>query len=72
MSRMTAHLQAANEGNDLDKSSSGDGVGSDDGGDTVGVRVEGVTRVVNVSGKVDSGAGDDLAKEGKHDRYVRA
>ena len=58
-------FQPANEGNDLDKSSSGDGVRSDDGGDTVGVRVERVTRVVNISRKVDSGTGYNLAKEGK-------
>mmetsp|Transcript_25788 Transcript_25788/g.33669 ORF Transcript_25788/g.33669 Transcript_25788/m.33669 type:complete len:226 (-) Transcript_25788:21-698(-) len=58
-------LKDSDEGDDLDKSSSGDGVRSDQGGNTVGVRVEGVTRVVNVSGKVDSGTGDNLSKEGK-------
>jgi hypothetical protein len=58
-------LKDSNKGDDLHKSSGGDGIGSDDGGDTVGVRGEGVTRVVNVSRKVDSGAGDDLSEEGK-------
>jgi hypothetical protein len=43
----------------------GDGVRSDQGGNTVGEGVEGVSGVVNVSGKVDSGTGDNLAKEGK-------
>merc|ERR1719223_1553663 len=55
----------SNEGNDLNKSSSGDGVRSDQSGNTVGVRVEGVTRVVNVSGKMDSGTGHNLSKERK-------
>jgi len=58
-------FQPANEGNHLDKSSGRDSIRSDDGGNTVGVRVEAVSGVVNVSRKVDSGTGDDLAKEGK-------
>jgi hypothetical protein len=59
------NLQPSNEGDDLALSLEGDGVRSDQGGNTVGERVEGVSGVVNVSGEVDSGTGDDLAKEGK-------
>ena len=54
-----------NEGDDLNNSGGGDVVLAEDGGNTVGVRIEGVTRVVNVSWKVDSGTGGDLAKEGQ-------
>ena len=60
-----AALKEADEGDDLDKSGGGDGVGADEGGDTVGERVEGVSRVVDVSAEVDSATGDDLSKEGK-------
>jgi len=60
------NLQDTDEGNDLDQTGGGDGVGADDGSNTVGVRCEGVTRVVNGSWKVDSSAGDDLSQEGKH------
>ena len=58
-------LQPSNEGDDLALSLEGDGVRSDQGGNTVGEGVEGVSGVVDVSGEVDSGTGDDLAKEGK-------
>ena len=58
-------LKEANEGNDLEKTGLGDGIGAEDGGKTVGEGVEGVTGVVDVTGKVDSVTGDDLAKEGK-------
>ena len=58
-------LQPANEGNDLNKSGSGDGVGAEEGGNTVGEGVEGVTRVVDISRKVKSSTGHNLAKEGK-------
>ena len=67
-SRNIAHeaaLEEADEGDDLDKSRGGDGVRADEGGDTVGERVEGVSRVVDVSAEVDSATGDDLSKEGK-------
>jgi len=67
-SRNIAHeadLQPADEGNDLALALKGDGVGADEGSDAIGVGVEGVSRVVNVSGKVDSGAGHDLAQEGE-------
>jgi hypothetical protein len=59
-------LKDSNGGNHLDKSSGGDGVGSDKSGNTVGVRVERVSGVVDVSGKVDSCSGGDLSKECKH------
>jgi hypothetical protein len=59
------NLKDTNEGNDLDKSSSGDGIRAEDGGNTIGVGVEGVARVVNVSGQVDSSTGGDLSKEGE-------
>jgi hypothetical protein len=58
-------LKKSNEGEDLGKSGRGDGIGAEKGGKTVGVGVEGVAGVVNVSGKVDSGTGDDLSQEGK-------
>ena len=58
-------LQETNEGDNLEESGTGDGIRSDDGANSVGERVEGVTRVVNVSWKVDSGTGDDVSKEGQ-------
>mmetsp|Transcript_43718 Transcript_43718/g.91931 ORF Transcript_43718/g.91931 Transcript_43718/m.91931 type:complete len:246 (-) Transcript_43718:11-748(-) len=58
-------LQPSDEGKDLDKSSSGDGVRSEEGGNTVGERVKGVSGVVDGSGEVDSSTGHDLSKEGK-------
>ena len=60
------NFKESNEGDDLDKSGSRDGVRSDKGGNSVRVGLEGVTGVVDVSRKVDSGTGDDLSKEGKH------
>jgi hypothetical protein len=59
------NLQQTDEGDDLALSLEGDGIRSDQGGNTVGEGVEGVSSVVDVSGEVDSGTGDDLAKEGK-------
>ena len=58
-------LQPADEGDDLNKSGGGDGVRSEESGNTVGEGVEGVARVVNVSWKVESSAGHDLAQEGE-------
>jgi hypothetical protein len=58
-------LKESNEGNDLSEAGSGDGVGAVDGSPSVGERVEGVTGIVNVSGKVDSGTSDDVSKESK-------
>merc|ERR1719416_331691 len=59
------NLQPADEGDDLALSLEGDGIRSDQGGNTVGVGVEGVSGVVDGSGKVESGAGHNLTKEGK-------
>ena len=59
------NLQQTDEGDDLALSLEGDGIRADKSGNTVGEGVEGVSGVVNASGEVDSGTGDDLAKEGK-------
>ena len=59
------NLQPSNEGDDLALSLEGDGIRSDQSGNTIGEGVEGVSGVVDVSGKVESSTGDDLAKEGK-------
>ncbi|EJK46847.1 hypothetical protein THAOC_34469 [Thalassiosira oceanica] len=61
-----AALEEANQGDDLNEASGRDGVRADEGGDTVGERVEGVSGVVDVSAKVESATGGDLSKEGKH------
>mmetsp|Transcript_23153 Transcript_23153/g.53162 ORF Transcript_23153/g.53162 Transcript_23153/m.53162 type:complete len:285 (+) Transcript_23153:90-944(+) len=61
-----AALEEANKGDDLNEASGRDGVRADEGGDTVGERVEGVSGVVDVSAKVESATGGDLSKEGKH------
>ncbi len=58
-------LQDTDEGDDLNESGGGDGVGAEEGSDTVGEGVEGVTSVVDISGEVDSGAGHNLAQEGE-------
>ena len=58
-------LKKANEKDDLSEAGLGDGVRAGDGGKTIGEGVEGVTGEVDVAGKVDAGAGDDLAEEGK-------
>jgi len=58
-------LKETNKGDNLSESSAGDGVGSRDGGPSVGEGVEGVSGVVNVSGEVDSSAGDDVTQEGE-------
>ena len=58
-------LQETNEGNNLGKSSLGDGIRSEDSGQTVGVGVEGVTGVVDVSTQVNTSTSDDVSKEGK-------
>ena len=59
------NLQPSNEGDDLALSLKGDGIRSDQGGNTVGEGVEGVSSVVNVSGEVDTSTGDDVTQEGK-------
>ena len=60
-----AKLKGTNEGKDLGKASLGDGIGAEEGGNTVGEGVKGMTGVVDVSRKVNSVTGHDLAKEGK-------
>ena len=55
----------SNESDELDEASSWDGVRAEKSGDTVRVGCEGVTGVVNVTWKVDSGTGDDLSEESK-------
>jgi len=59
------NLQKSNEGNDLALSVERDGVRADQGGNTVGVGVEGMTRVIDVAWEVDTGTCNDVAKEGK-------
>ena len=59
-------FQDTDKGNDLDNTGGGDVVGSKDGGNTVGVRVEAVTSVVDASGQVNTGTSGDLTQEGKH------
>ena len=59
-------FKETNEADDLSNSVERNGIRSLDGGNTVRVGVEGVTRVVNVSWKVDSGTGDDVSEETKH------
>jgi len=58
-------LEETNKGDNLSKSGSGDGIRSRNGGPAVREGVEGVSSVVNVSGKVDSGTGNDVSKESK-------
>mmetsp|Transcript_20836 Transcript_20836/g.32765 ORF Transcript_20836/g.32765 Transcript_20836/m.32765 type:complete len:219 (-) Transcript_20836:33-689(-) len=58
-------LQPSNEGDDLNKSRGGDGVGSEEGGNSVGEGVEGISGVINISGKVESSTGHNLAQEGE-------
>jgi hypothetical protein len=58
-------LKDTNEGNDLNKASSGDGVGAEKGGNAIRERIERITSVVDASWKVDSSTGHDLAEEGK-------
>ena len=58
-------LEKTNEEDDLSKARLGDGIGAGDGGKTIGEGAEGVASEVDVAGKVDAGAGDDVAEEGK-------
>mmetsp|Transcript_9890 Transcript_9890/g.21286 ORF Transcript_9890/g.21286 Transcript_9890/m.21286 type:complete len:215 (+) Transcript_9890:269-913(+) len=60
------NFEESNEGDDLDKSGGRDGVRSEKGGNSVREGVEGVSGVVDGSGKVKSSTGGDLSKEGKH------
>ena len=58
-------FKGANEGNNLEKSSSRDGIRAGDGCKSIRVGCEGVTGHVNVTWKVESGAGGDLSQERK-------
>jgi hypothetical protein len=58
-------FEETNERDQLDKSSRGDGVGTKEGSNSIGVRGERVTRVVNVSWKMDSSTGGDLSQKGQ-------
>ena len=60
-----AQLEDANEGKDLPESTGGDGIGTEESSQTVGVRIKGVTLVINGTREVDAGAGDDVAQEGQ-------
>ena len=57
-------LEEANEGDHLEQALLGDGIGAEEGGDSVGVGVKGMGGVIDVAGQVDASAGGDLAKEG--------
>ena len=59
-------LKGTNEGNNLEQTFRRDGVRSRDGGPSVRERVEGISVLVDGSGKVDTVTGGDLSKEGKH------
>merc|ERR1719223_179766 len=59
-------LKNTDQGNELHNSGGGDVVLSDDGSNSVGERVEGISGVVDVSWKVDSGTSGDLTEEGQH------
>jgi hypothetical protein len=59
-------FEDSNSGDHLHNSGGGDVVVSEDGSNSIGERVEGVTSVVDGSWKVESGTGGDLAKEGQH------
>ena len=48
----------------LEQALLGDGIGAEEGGDSVGVGVKGMGGVIDVAGQVDASAGGDLAKEG--------
>ena len=59
-------FKKTNEKDNLSESCLGDSVWAGNGRQTIGERVEGVSLKIDVSGKVDSGAGDNLSKERKH------
>mmetsp|Transcript_9678 Transcript_9678/g.14195 ORF Transcript_9678/g.14195 Transcript_9678/m.14195 type:complete len:210 (+) Transcript_9678:312-941(+) len=58
-------LKESNEGNNLNKSSSWDGVWSDKSSNSVREGVEGITSVVDASWKVKSSSGYNLSEESK-------
>ena len=58
-------LEEADEEEDLELAVGGDGIRSEEGGDAVGVRGEGIAGRVDVARDVQAGAGDDVAEEGE-------
>mmetsp|Transcript_11609 Transcript_11609/g.24215 ORF Transcript_11609/g.24215 Transcript_11609/m.24215 type:complete len:205 (-) Transcript_11609:195-809(-) len=58
-------LKEANEGNNLQKPARGDGTVATDGGPSISNGVKGGSRVINVTRKLHTSTGDDVAKEGK-------
>jgi len=58
-------FKKTNKAEDLNGSPVRDRVRAEEGGKSVGVGVEGVSGVVNVSSKVDTGTGDDVTQESK-------
>lgn len=58
-------LQESDEGDDLGEAGGGNGIRSKEGGNTVGVGVEGMARVVNVTREMNASTGGDLSEEGK-------
>jgi len=60
-----ADLKEGNEGQDLEKTSRGDGVRAVNGGKAIGEAREGISALVDITGEVDSSTGDDLAEESK-------
>ena len=63
-------LEDTNEGDDLDDSSRGDVVGSEDGRNTVGVGVEAVSSIVDVTRKVDPAEKEPSKCENGGDKIV--
>ena len=58
-------FEQADEREDLNEALGGDGIGAEDGGKTVGVGVECVAVVINISAEMSTGACDDVTQESK-------
>jgi hypothetical protein len=58
-------LEPSDEENDLEEALAGDGIGAVKGSETIGDVRELTAAEVDGTTKVDTGAGDDVAKEGK-------
>ena len=58
-------LKEANEEKDLEPAIGGDGVGAEESIKSIGIRVEGISGGVNITGDVHSSTGDDVTQEGK-------
>ena len=59
-------LEPSDEEDDLEEALTGDGIGTVKGGEAVGDVGELTATEVDGTAKVDTGTGDDVAKEGKH------